>query len=207
MRTTKPISTISFNNESYLKLQLDTLKKSKKISFWAYIKHKPEDDEAGKKEHIHLYIEPSLLIQTEDLKEFFKEYNPNDISKPFGCISIVSSKFDHWYMYSIHNKGYLASKGQSRRYHYIHDDIVSSDYDELLCKSRMIDMLSLSVYSDMQDAIYNGITFDEYFRRGTIPIQQIKNYMTAWSLLTIPKTYRDEKTGHFIDNATGEIIN
>ena len=68
MRTTKPIATISFNTPEYLKLKLDELTKAKKIAFWAYIVHQPEDDEAGNKVHMHVYIEPSAMVQTEDLR-------------------------------------------------------------------------------------------------------------------------------------------
>ena len=45
MRTTKPIATISFNTPDFLKLKLNELLKAGRLSFWAFIVHKPEDDD------------------------------------------------------------------------------------------------------------------------------------------------------------------
>lgn len=202
MRTTKPISTISFNTADYLKLKLEELRKAGRISFWAFITHKPEDDEGGKKEHNHVYIEPSKMLQTDDLKEALKEYDPQSPSKPRGCISFNGSKFDPWYMYALHDKRYLASKGQSRRYHYTHDEIQTSDQDDLLCKARSIDMLSLSPYADMENAIDNGITWTQYFARGTIPLPQVALFERAWNLLLANRTYRAGAANHEMDLET-----
>lgn len=144
MKTSKPISTISFNTPQYLRLKLDELLKCGKISFWAFIQHLPEDDEGGKKEHIHLYVEPSKMLQTDDLKREFMEPNPSNPTKPLGCISFISSKFGDWYMYGLHDKRYLASKGQSRKYHYHAEQMISPDEDDLNFKVKSINLLSLS---------------------------------------------------------------
>lgn len=208
MRTTKPISTISFNSSEYLKTILDELTKSKVVSFWTFIKHLPEDDENGKKEHIHLYIEPSKMLQTDDIKEKFKEFDPNNPTKPKGCISFCSSKFADWYLYALHDKRYLASKGQSRKYHYSHTDLCASDDDDLLFKSRSIDLLALSPYADMMDAIDNGISWNEYFSRGTVPIPLLNQFAKAWEWLSSSSTYRNNRPNHpmDIDEDTGEVI-
>lgn len=216
MRTTKPISTISFNTPEYLRQKLTELQRSGRISFWAYIRHNPEDDEGGKKEHCHVYIEPSKMLQTDDVKSELKEFDPTNPTKPLGCISFNSSKFDPWYLYALHDKRYLASKGQARRYHYRHDDIVSSDDDDLTFKARSIDMISLSPYSDMEDAQRQGITFAEYFARGTIPLPQLSLWEKAWQFLSANRTERGSSEGHpndvdddvsdiEVDPLTGEI--
>lgn len=217
MRTTKPISTISFNTPEYLRQKLAELLKSGRISFWAFICHKPEDDEGGKKEHCHVYIEPSKMLQTDDLKAELKEFDPTNPSKPLGCISFNSSKFDPWYLYGLHDKRYLASKGQARRYHYRHEDIVSSDDDDLTFKARSIDMVALSPYSDMEDAQKQGLTFSEYFARGTIPLPQLSLFEKAWQFLLANRTERGLSEGHpndvddddvsevEVDPLTGEI--
>lgn len=82
MRTTKPISTISFNSREYLALKLHELQKSGRISFWAFVEHQPEDDEAGKKVHNHVFVIPSKMLQTDDLREELKEYDPEHPDKP-----------------------------------------------------------------------------------------------------------------------------
>lgn len=208
MRTTKPIATISFNSPDFLKLKLNELVKAKRLSFWAFIVHKPEDDEGGKKEHIHLYVEPSKMLQTDDLKTELQEFDPNRPNKPRGCISFNSSKFDHWYLYALHDKRYLASKGQSRHFHYVHDDFETSDQDDLTFKAKSIDMVGLSPYADMLDAQSHGVTWSEYFARGTVPLPQVALFERAWNLLTQVRTDRANRVGHpmDIDPDTGEVV-
>ncbi len=182
--------------------------KAGRISFWTYIVHKPEDDEGGKKEHCHVYIEPSKMLQTDDIKSELKEFDPTSPMTPKGCISFNSSKFDHWYLYALHDKRYLASKGQSRKFHYLHDDIISSDSDDLLFKARSIDLVGLSPYADMEQAQLSGITWAEYFSRGTVPIQQVALFERAWYLLVQNRTDRAERKNHpmEIDVDTGEFL-
>ena len=207
MRTTKPTATISFNTPDFLKLKLNELQKAGRLSFWAFLVHKPEDDEGGKKEHCHVYVEPSKMLQTDDLKAEFKEYDPEHPDKPKGCISFNSSKFDPWYLYALHDKRYLASKGQSRRYHYEHDDILTSDDDDLIFKARSIDMVGLSPYADMEDAQRQGFSWPEYFSRGTVPLPQVALFERAWYLLMQVLTERADHEGHSmdIDPETGEV--
>lgn len=193
MRTTKPVSTISFNSKEYLKQKLDELVKGKRISFYAFITHKPEDDEGGKKEHHHVYFEPSKMIQTDDVKEELKEFDPEKPDKPKGCITFVSSKFDTWYLYALHNKLYLAQKGQSRKYHYSDKEMITSDQEDLTFHVKSIDLLQVSPYSSMQDALDRGLQFSEFFATGVIPIPQVRNYEIAWRLLLEDKTIRDIK--------------
>lgn len=208
MRTTKPISTISFNTPDYLKLKLNELLKAGRISFWAFILHKPEDDEGGQKEHCHVYVEPSKMLQTDELKSELNEYDPKHPDKPRGCIPFQSSKFDHWYLYALHDKRYLASKGQSRKYHYEHVNILNSDADNLTFKSRSIDLISLSPFADMEDAQKQGVTWAEYFSRGTVPLPQVAQFKIAWDLLIQARTERGGRDGHpmDIDLDTGEVI-
>lgn len=208
MRTTKPISTISFNTEAFLRLKLNELLKAKRISFWAFINHKAEDDEGGKKEHFHVYVEPSKMLQTDDLRDELREFDPVHPDKPLGCISWNSSKFDPWYLYALHDKRFLASKGQTRRFHYEHDDVIASDADDLLAKAKSIDLLGLSPFQDMIDAIDHGVTWDEYFSRGTVPFPQVRNFESAWYSLVRSRTYRAGRQGHpmDVDTCTGEVL-
>ena len=196
MKTSKPISTISFNTIPYLVQKLRELEKAGFIEFWSFIQHKPEDDEGGKKEHIHVYIQPSKMIQTTDIKEEFKEFDPENPEKPLGCINMNKTKWDDWYLYALHDKAYLAQKGQARKYHYISDEFINSDYEEFNYKVKTIDLLSLSPYMDMEDAQNQGLTFAEYFHRGTIPLQQLMLYERAWNLMLAYKTERNGRDGH-----------
>lgn len=210
MRTTKPISTISFNTEGYLKLKLNELFKAGRLSFWAFVPHKPEDDEGGNKPHFHVYVEPSKMLQTDDLREALKEFDPERPEKPKGCLVWRSSKFADWYLYGLHDKRYLAMKGLSRRYHYKHEDFIASDEDDLLCMVRSIDLVSLSPYADMQEAQANGVMWQEYFARGTVPLPQVALFERAWYLLLDARTVRAEREAHadgvYFDSSSGEWI-
>lgn len=205
VRTTKPISTISYNTPSFLKVKLDELTASKRISFWAFVPHLAEDDEGGKKDHCHVYIELSKMTQTDELKEALKEFDPALPDKPKGCISFRSSKFGDWYLYGLHDKRYLASKGQSRCYHYSHSDFITSDDDDLLYMVRSIDLRALSPYADMIEAQSLGISWSEYFSRGTVPLPQLVLFEKAWFMLLNGKTDRNGRNGHDIDAETGEV--
>lgn len=209
VRTTKPISTISFNTTAYLTLKLEELRRAGRISFWALIPHKPEDDEGGNKPHHHVFIEPAKMLQTDDLKRDLMEFDPEH-DKPRGCLAFRSSKFDTWYMYGLHDPRYLASISQERKFHYEHEDFASSDEDDLLFRVRMIDNLHLTPYFDMQDAILHGITWDEYLARGTVPIPQIIQFQHAWFALERvvlggSKTERNGREGH-LNDFTGEWL-
>ena len=215
MRTTKPISTISFNTETYLKGKLDELVKAKKISAYHFIEHLPEEDE--KKSHFHVWMLPSKMIQTDDIREEFKEYDPSNPSKPLGCLPFESSNFDNWYLYSLHDERYLSSKGQSRKYHYRRDLVVSSDDDFLDEQIKKIDLLKLSPYQDMIDAQESGLSWQEYFRRGTVPLAQINQFQTAWFTLQNVNVYRGNYSPHgneayhpfetvYVNENTGEVL-
>ena len=188
MKTRMPIATISYNSDNYLILKLQQLQKAKIISTWFFINHIPEDDE--KKPHKHVYIEPSKTIQTDDLLDEFIEPNLKEPSKPFKCLHFHSSKFADWYLYALHNKSYLASKGQSRRHHYDRDEIIASDTDELDELIRTIDMTKYSAEFRMMKAIKDGLSFTQFFERGNVPLAQFIQYQKAWDILSQSLTFR-----------------
>ena len=72
MQTCKPISTISYNSEEFLKSVLDNLVRTHVIDFYMYIKHIGEIDLFGEqeKDHIHLFLIPNKRINTADLEQF-----------------------------------------------------------------------------------------------------------------------------------------
>lgn len=101
--TTKPISTISYNTESYLKEKLNALFKAKIIVNYQYICHKGED---GDKDHIHLRIEPNRRLDTMELQEEFEELYPWE-EKPLKCLPFRPSKNEDWILYAVHDPIYL----------------------------------------------------------------------------------------------------
>lgn len=127
MATQKPISTISYNTEAFLKEKLDNLVNAHIIQSYMYVKHIGED---GDKDHIHLRIEPNKRIDQMDLTEKFKEYiQGND--KPLGVRPWRPSKEEDWILYAVHDSKYLnlkyggGEKGEKLPYKW--EDIKVSD--------------------------------------------------------------------------------
>lgn len=106
MATQKPISTISYNTEQFLKEKLDTWVKAHIIQAYQYIPHKGED---GDKDHIHVRIEPNKKLDPMDLIEELREY-PAGCDKPLGCRPFRPSKEEDWLLYAVHDEKYLKSK-------------------------------------------------------------------------------------------------
>lgn len=106
MATQKPISTISYNTEDYLREKLETWLKAHIIQTYMYICHKGED---GDKDHIHLRIEPNKRLDPMDLMEELKQYVSGQ-EKPLGCRPFRPSKEEDWILYAVHDKDYLRDK-------------------------------------------------------------------------------------------------
>lgn len=106
MATQKPISTISYNSEAFLKEKLDSWVKAHIIQAYQYICHVGED---GDKNHIHLRIEPNKKLDPMDLSDALKEYVQNS-EKPLGVRPFRPSKEEDWYLYAVHDPEYLKLK-------------------------------------------------------------------------------------------------
>lgn len=186
--------------------------KAKKISFWCFMSHIGEDDEAGKKDHIHIYAQPDCTIDTGDIKDEFNEPDLTDLKKPpLKTLIWRNSKTDDALLYYLHDKSYLAYKGESRKYHYKYEDFETSDRDELNYLYKSIDISKITPYRKMLDAQEVGMNFADYIKKGFVPIQQLKNYQTAWYLLKQESVYRDNRKGNdnmFVDeNGIVKTIN
>lgn len=127
MRTSKPISTISYNSREFLQARLDELIQSKRICDYMYIQHEREEDE--KKQHIHLWIKPNTLIDTMDLQRHFLELDVQNPMKPKKCIDFRPSVVDDWILYNQHYRPYLVSKGEDRKIFYTKEDFYYYDED------------------------------------------------------------------------------
>lgn len=186
MRTSKPISTITWNTIPFLTKKLLDLEKKRVISFWAYISHFPEEDE--KKQHIHLFMIPVNRLDTEELQREFDEVDPNN-ALPIKCLTIKSSKFSDWYLYGKHDQDYLVSNGQSRRYKYTDDDFVVSSQEEF---SEFIHMIDFSKFNGnrvrlVEEYVKEKKSFGELLMSGRVPMQQIPGwkqcYQAIWDLV------------------------
>lgn len=130
MATQKPISTISYNTEGFLKEKLDGWLQAHIIQAYQYICHKGED---GDKDHIHVRIEPNKRLDPMDLQDELKEYQIGH-DKPLGCRPFRPSKEEDWFLYAVHDKKYLNLKygggERGEKLHYSWRDIkVPDNYD------------------------------------------------------------------------------
>lgn len=106
MATQKPISTVSYNTEPFLKEQLEKWVKAHIIQSFQYICHKGED---GDKDHIHLRLEPNKKLDPMDLTEQLREFEKGK-DKPLGVRPWRPSKEEDWYLYVVHDPIYLKLK-------------------------------------------------------------------------------------------------
>lgn len=202
MKTSKPISTISYNSEEFLKAKLDYLVRSGEIVFWYYIKHHGEYDketDIQDKDHIHVYIESGNKIDTIKLGEMFLEYENGDLnSKPLKCMPFRVSKPYDALLYNIHHTQYLLTKFEKKEFSYTLDDIVTNDKDYLL------QLYSEAMHSDifkrdrMVKLMDSGVSVSEMCYHGLININQAYQMMIFEQLYkrgkyTVDKTAEEER--------------
>ena len=207
MKTSKPFSTISYNSSEFLELKLNDLIIRRKIAFYGFIEHLPEEDE--KKAHKHLYIVPNGQINTDEILDYLLELDPKNPDKPLGCIPFHSSKFTDWYLYSIHDKDYLASKGQTRKYSYTKEELTVSDSDFFNEELHCMDLSRLSKVKALRNAVETGVPFELMVMNGQIPVQQVYAYKQTYDMILdyFYRTYRNGRQSHQnVDTETGEII-
>ena len=216
MKTSREISTISYNTKDYLVSKLDAMLKRHNISYYAFIYHKAEADET--KDHIHLYIIPNGQIDTDNISKELEQIDPNPDpktnpeNKPLGCKPWRKSKWEDWYLYAIHDKAYLMKKGQTRKNDYKMEDIVSSDHDYMLELIHTIDYAKYKGLSAFIDRIKNGASLPDLIYEGVIPPQQFVAYREMYYIITQQvrhdTPYRNGRQTHTpnCDPETGEVI-
>lgn len=191
MKTSKPISTISYNSEGFLKAKLDYLSRSGEVAFWYYIKHHGElDRETGiqDREHIHLYLEFADRVDTIKLGDMFLEYENGDLnSKPLKCMPFRVSKPYDALLYNIHHAQYLLQKFEQKEFSYTLDDIVTSDRDYLN------QIYSEAMHSDifkrdrMMRLMDSGVTVAEMCYHGLVNTNQ------AYQMMIFEQLYKRGK--------------
>lgn len=194
MKTILPLATISYNTKEFLEIKLNELVKGKKVQFWCFIRHQAEEDE--KKDHFHVFIEPCNKIETADLPSMFVELDRNS-DKPLKTLVWKKSDFPNWLWYGLHDKHYLASKGESRKYHYSINDLVTNDQDEL--DQRIID--TPKPFSDLQkidDYLNQGFSDMEILRALHVPVFRMQYTARAIEMLRHERVCRGEYSNHEI---------
>ena len=207
MRTSKPFSTISYNTVEFLTVKMNELVERRVISFFAFIRHYKEEDE--RKDHIHLIIFPNGLYQTDALQDYLLEPDLSDLTKkPLGIMVCQNSKFADWYLYVSHDAAYLASKGQTRKYHYLEEDFISSNSDYLHELIRTIDRTKYAKTQEFVNQVKNGVSLVEMITKGQIPAPQFNQWRAMYEYLKFGDTFRNDRVSHTpkVDTETGEVI-
>lgn len=207
MKTSKAFSTISYNSSDFLRVKLEELVQRRVLAFFAFVYHYKEDDE--RKDHIHVVMFPNGQYQTDSLSDYLAEPDPSDLTKkPLGIMPCQSSKFGDWFLYSSHDSAYLASKGQSRKYHYLESDFVTSDEDYLHELVRTIDRTPYAKTQDFVDQVKRGVPLSDMVTKGQIPAPQFNQWRAMYDYIRFGDTYRADRTSHtlLIDKSTGLIL-
>lgn len=206
MRTSKPIATISYNSENHLRMKLNELIESHKISDYMFIRHNAESDE--KKDHIHLWIKPNTLLDTMDLQNHFLEVDLQNPTKPLKCIDFRQSKVDDWILYNQHYEPYLLSKGEVREYHYLKSDFRFYDEDnfEDLYQHAMKGSEWAKRNQLLEALNSEAIRPEDLILNGTVPLN-MASQLNALESLKQKKVYRNGRVTHTpkVDDETGEI--
>lgn len=183
MKTSKPISTISYNSEAFLKNKIEYWKSIGLIEFGMWIKHNPEADE--KKIHYHVFLRPAKLIQTTDLENDSLEIDPNKPDKPFKMVGFRNSNESDWTQYSLHDPVYLAEKGLERSHHYEIKDIQSTCEDTLQdILTHISDKRKGSIEYRIRDMIKKDMSWQQIVASGMIPLRHMGGARMMYAALT-----------------------
>lgn len=156
---------------------LEEFLESKKIQFWAFINHFPDEDDL--KEHFHVYVEPFATLDTVPFNDSFVEVVPG--SKPLKCLAWRSSKFSDWYMYCLHDSEYLLYKGLKRNLTYAQDDFIVSDFDEFNHLVHSFDRSAIIGYKALFDHARSGINVADAIDIGVIPYSQMARLVPLYN--------------------------
>lgn len=104
-RTAKPMGTISYNTEPFLRRKLEQMLNANIIDDYRYIKHYGED---GDKDHFHVWVTPNGQRDFGQIREEFNEIDPTN-TKPLQCMPFRHSETLNWLMYVLHDAEYLAN--------------------------------------------------------------------------------------------------
>ena len=208
MKTSKPISTISYNSPEFLRAKIEYWKAQGIIEYGMWIRHLPDEDD--KKAHYHVFLKPAKLIQTMDLEKESLEIpgwdircEPNrditDIAiqdvKPLKMIGFRNSKEDDWLLYGIHDAQYLAEKGMTRNHHYNLSDVETTCQETLQdIITHLIDNRKGRLEVRIFEMINQGLSWRDIVCSGLIPLKQIHNSFMFYKAVTCQlQDYRDSQ--------------
>lgn len=204
------LSSISYNTAPWLKKKLEELTNNGILDFWCFIFHFGEHNEDGSKErdHFHVFMVPAVPVDCRQLRNEFIEFTKRD-KLPLGFMPIRSNtKWDDWYLYDIHDKEYLFSKGQSREYHYENKDFIRSDDTYFWDSVHRIDRTRINPLGEVIRAAQTGITFEEFVTTHPLSLLQVRSAQFVFQqVIGKQGLERAGRRDHEpVDSITGEYI-
>jgi hypothetical protein len=161
MKTKRLVSTVGYNSPGFLAETLERLVSAGLVEWAHYIHHKAEEDET--KDHWHIVLMPSRSVDTSALQRQFQEIDPaNPAGKPLGVQPFrFSSKLDDWLLYAVHDKAYLASKGQTRKHHYAREDVRSTCPELLQEQWHEVNLAKYGLGEIVAEAVERHLTWEQ----------------------------------------------
>ena len=199
MKTFKPISCITYCSIDYLKSQLNALINMGDIDFWALIFHYKEEE--LKKDHVHLYIEPVVTVETRDL-----QFRENEL---IGSMSYEKSKFGHWFYYGLHDKEYCdAHDLGEKKYRYLASDFITSCPSTFNAMWQSLDKSlyltpSFNTVNMVKRAVLNGLSWGYLIANDYIPPNQYNNLHKMYNDLVSYYSSIKKNDGEIKEEFTG----
>lgn len=208
MQTIKIISNVSYNSDEFFEATVKRLEANGVIDWCYWIRHDADTDET--KPHIHFVLKPSARLDTQKLREQFKEIDLSHPTEPLCCTKrwFSTNSMEDWLLYGVHDVAYLASKGQTRKHHYGFEDIKSTDPDGLRQDWNMIDRSKYDRLQILFEAAQRQIPFGLLVQMGRVPIPQRAQWEMQYNSLLALVHSEDcmRVLSHEVDMMTGELL-
>lgn len=189
MRTQKAISNIAYHRPEVFGVMTDSLREAGIIGPCLWI---PHQGEGGDKPHIHLLLLGGFKVY--DTAKIGGTWGHDVIDgKPASVTArwcpVKGGAVSDWLLYGVHDPKYLAWKGQIKEVHYSWADVRCSKGDEEI-RDQLIreaqEAQGQQGDKTMRRLIVMakaGRSFEECVLAGMIPMGQLTQARTAWSIV------------------------
>lgn len=225
MRTSSPFTALSYVPLSVLLNRLSSLTAHGYFDFWGLIAHKGEHldfgiladtsvpavlDSPRDKDHIHLYLQPSRLIDTQTFDDVENGLACIDINNsiPFKTVGYRKCKsFLDWYLYNLHYEPYLQTKLETKEFHYNPCDFYWSDMS--VAQMYISEALNSSAFAKqirVKNFLSSGGSVGELAYNGVISAGEAFAYKNYGQLFSEGRYIVEGRKIVTIDEVTGEIL-
>lgn len=167
MKTSKSLSTISYNTTVHLENILSLLIEDGIVYEYFYILHYGEGCD---KDHIHLFLSLCKSVDTSSLRDRFTEPSPIWYEPDLGCMPFLKSDFNNWLLYSLHDETYLMLKKEVKYFHYDLSDVyTNSECNIGNCYRDAYDKICNTDNMQILDKLQNGFTPSQLIKQGYNP--------------------------------------